>query len=351
MYPSTKDPVYGTFIYSFVKEISQRNINGKTDIVVIKGRNDKKLIKIFKYIKFYILSFFKPLFHNYDLIYIHCLTFSPLSINLLSRIKKLPLAINVHGGDVLTRSSFAEHLKQHNRILLKKCRLIISPSYYFKKILIQEFPEIDKKRIFVSPSGGVDTSVFVPIPNSHKDYINIGFVSRIDEGKGWDVFINTVAHLKNSGHNIKAEIIGRGNQTSDLKKMIQNLSLGNTIRYIGPVKYKDLPQAYSRFDLFIFPTQLYESLGLVAIEAMSCGVPVIGSRIGGLEDYIIDGENGLFAKTGDSADYYKKIESYLALSDYEKKEMHKKARITALKYDTKQVFDELFMQLNKFYNT
>lgn len=51
-------------------------------------------------------------------------------------------------------------------------------------------------------------------------------------------------------------------------------------------------------DLFVFPTQLEESLGLVGLEAMACGVPVIGSCIGGLTDYIEEGTNGFFSSRG-----------------------------------------------------
>lgn len=66
------------------------------------------------------------------------------------------------------------------------------------------------------------------------------------------------------------------------------------IKYIGPIPYHSLPEIYCTLDLFIFPTCLEESLGLVGLEAMACEVPVIGSYIGGLKDYIKDKENGFF---------------------------------------------------------
>ena len=347
MYPSTKDPVYGTFVESFVKEVSKRNLNGVTDVVVLKGRSQGIINKVFKYIIFYLQSFFKPLICRYDVIYIHFLTYSPVLINFLSRIKDLLLVINVHGGDVLTRSSFAEQLKQFNRPLLRKSKLIVSPSLYFRNILMQEFPELNSSKIIVSPSGGVNTKLFVPKVKDNIDCFNIGYVSRIDEGKGWDIFIKTVVLLKKRGFNVKAEMVGRGSQILELKNMLKEYQMEDDIIYVGAIAYKDLPNIYPHFDLFVFPTQLFESLGLVAIEAMSCGIPVIGNKIGGLQDYIKDGVNGFFVEGQDAKDYCQIIKQYIELTDAERNEMKKQARLTALEYDSEQTFNKLYTQLEK----
>lgn len=347
MYPSDNDPVYGTFIETFVNEISERNKNGVTDIVVIRGRTERLTKKIFKYLKFYLQSFFKPLFNHYDIVYVHFLTYSPVLLNCLSLIKCMPIVVNVHGGDVLTRSEFAECLKKFNRPLLSKSKLIISPSYYFKNVILHEFPEIDASKIYVSPSGGVNTETFAPKEYKNKDIYKIGYVGRIDEGKGWDIFIEMVKRAKELGYNIKAEMVGRGSQTCVLNKMLDEYKLANDICYLGAIPYHNLPPVYSSFDLFVFPTQLPESLGLVAIEAMACGVPIVGTRIGGLQDYIKDGINGFFVSGNRAEDYCDGIKRYINLTYDEKISMRAQARLTSLEYDSKKVFNDLFTQLQQ----
>lgn len=99
---------------------------------------------------------------------------------------------------------------------------------------------------------------------------------------------------------------------------IRDLYLDNLIKYIGPIPYHSLPEIYCTLDLFIFPTCLEESLGLVGLEAMACEVPVIGSYIGGLKDYIKDKENGFFFTPGNAEELSNKIELYLSLSSSEK---------------------------------
>ena len=347
MYPSENDPVYGTFIETFVHEISKRNKNGITELVVIRGRTESLIHKVFKYIKFYLQSFFKPLFNNYDIVYVHFLTYSPVLLNCLSLFKRLPIVVNLHGGDVLTRSKFAECLKKFNRPLLSKSRLIVSPSYYFKNVILHEFPEIESSKIYVSPSGGVDTGTFTSEEYKIKDTYKIGYVGRIDEGKGWDIFIEMVKQVKELGYNIKAEIVGRGSQTCLLNKKLDEYKSDSYMCYLGAVPYRDLPPIYSSFDLFIFPTQLPESLGLVAIEAMACGVPVVGTRIGGLQDYIKDGINGFLVSGNRAEDYCDAIKRYINLTCDEKMAMRSQARLTSLEYDSKKVFNDLFIQLQQ----
>jgi len=345
MYPSLKDPVYGTFVELFVKQISELNEKRNTLFIVIKGREGNRAIKVWKYIKFYFSIVFVLLSQKFDLIYIHTITYPIPPIRIVRLFKKLPLVFNVHGGDVLTRGKIATVLKEQSIPLLKEAKLVVSPSHFFKKVLLQEFPFLDSNKIYISPSGGVDSSFYAEIPQKRNECFSIGYVSRIDEAKGWDIFINAIANLKVKGYNIHAYIVGRGKQTKEMKNMIINLSLSDYIDYLGPIPYNDLPQIYSSLDLFVFPTQLEESLGLVGLEAMANSIPVIGSRIGGLTDYIKDNENGLFFNVGDSNDLSRKIEQYILLTPNEKQAFRKSAYETACLYSSEITKNNLYLKL------
>lgn len=345
MYPSLKDPVYGTFVQSFAEQIIKYNGEKKTKLIVIKGRDGNKFVKLWKYIKFYTNVLFSLIIYRYGLIYVHTITYPIPPIRIARLFRKLPIVFNVHGGDVLTRSNFAEKLKKQSIPLLKEAKLIVSPSNFFKTILLREFPFLDENKIFISPSGGITPSFYNTLQEKNINVFTIGYVSRIDEAKGWDTFINAIAILKDKKYKIKAIMAGRGNKTKEMKELINKLSLEDYINYIGPVPYEQLPNIYSLMDLFIFPTQLEESLGLVGLEAMACKVPVIGSYIGGLKDYIKPYENGLFFEHGNSSDLADKMILYMSLKDKEKESYKENAYNTAKSYSSHNTETELYNKL------
>lgn len=347
MYPSEKDPVFGTFVKNFVDAITSRNAAGHTQIVVIKGRDGNILQKLIKYFLFYTKSLFYILFVKYDIIYIHCLTYSAVSVRFATYLKKLNFIINVHGGDILTRSNFAGKLRTFNTPLIYKSNMVVSPSMFFKNILLREFPNLDENKIFVSPSGGVNIEIFKPLKKSPSTY-TVGYVSRIDEGKGWKTTVDAIKILVQNGvTDLKVIMAGRGAQTSQLEDYIRKQNLSEIIEYIGPVPYNELPGLYPRFDVFLFPTLLEESLGLVAIEAMACGVPVIGSRIGGLQDYIEDSINGFYFEPGNCEDLAEKILTHKKMPDNDKIILKNNSLKTSSLYNSPKVFDELFERIKK----
>lgn len=344
MYPSDKDPVYGTFVKSFIDQIKSLNSEGLTSTIVIRGRDGNKIQKITKYIKFYISIFIALTIHKYDIIYVHTITYPIPPILLINKIKKLPLVFNVHGGDVLTRGKLAEKLKKKSIPLLKDAKLIVSPSDFFKDILLREFPFLKKEKIFISPSSGIDPVFFSTNKIKNQEF-TIGYVSRIDNAKGWDIFLRAIAIIKQKNINIKAIIAGRGAETNEMIKLIEKLNLDNIVKYIGPIPYTKLPNVYSQLDLFIFPTCLEESLGLVGLEAMACKVPVIGSKIGGLQDYIKPNYNGYFFETNNEMELAEKICKFISLDSQEKNKLEENAYVTAIQYESTAINKKLYNKL------
>lgn len=350
MYPSIKDPVYGTFVQSFVENISELNKDGITDKVVLKGRDGYLVYKIWKYLKFYICSFFRLLYFNYDIIYVHTITYPIIPIRIVSLFKNMPIVFNVHGADVLTRGKVAATLKEIAKPLLVKAKLIVSPSYYFKEVLLKEFPFLINEKIFISQSSGINNSFYIDKKNTKNEVFTIGFVSRIDYAKGWDTFLKALFILINRNIKIQAVIAGRGAQINDMLNMIDKLSLDSYVKYLGPIPYKKLPDTYSTFDIFIFPTLLEESLGLVGLEAMACKIPVIGSKIGGLQDYIIPNYNGYLFTPNNEVELADKIEYYFYLDHKKKKILQNNAYQTALQYKSEIINLELYKKLIKICN-
>ena len=342
MYPSATDPVYGTFVKIFTESVTRLNTEGTTKLVAIKGRS-KMPAKLWKYLSFYLREFAALAFRRYDIVYVHTITFPILPIILVSLFRRLPLIFNTHGTDLLGTARSTRLLRRLARPTVGNSLAIVSPSEYFKEHIKEYLPDYSDDRIFVSPSGGVDTSLFCPAKKTGNGIPVIGYVSRIDHGKGWDLFVEAIANLTKEGYKIKAIMAGRGSEEPLLKDAIKRYSLENTVTYIGPVAHDRLPEVYNSFDVFAFTTTTTtESLGLVGIEAMACGVPVIGSNFAGPKCYIADGSNGYLFRKGDAADLTLKLKKYLDSTPDEKETLSKGALDTAKNYDTQAVMAALF---------
>ncbi|NLE03386.1 MAG: glycosyltransferase family 4 protein, partial [Crenarchaeota archaeon] len=174
--------------------------------------------------------------------------------------------------------------------------------------------------------------------------------SRITKSKGWDVLVSAIEHLpENIKKNMKILFIGEGPDEQELKNVIKKMKINNLIDLIGPVKQDLLPFYYRKMDVFIFPTT-GESLGLVALEAMACGIPVVATNVRGPRDYIIDNQNGFLFNLNDSRKLSEIIEYIYKIKNTEKyNELVKNAIIKSDEYKKKYVSKKLVNIFNELY--
>ena len=344
MYPSKKYPFYGTFVENFIMDLKNYVPDDRVDMCTIKGRSYDLLTRIRKYLVFYLSIISKLLFYNYDLVYVHIITHAALPLRFISFFKRIPLVFNIHGEDLITQTQLSCYFLKKAIPLLEKSQLIVVPSYFFKNKVQELLPMIPTSKIFVSASGGVKEFFYTNNEKQNNKCLKIGYVSRIDRGKGWDTFIKACKLIKDAGIQFEAIIAGRGLQIEEMNNLVSQLDLQN-VSFIGPVEYKELPKVYNKLDLFVFPTKLEESLGLVGLEAMACHTPVIGSHIGGLTDYIEDGINGYFFEIDNEHSLAEKISAYYHSSEEEKINMQNNAYKKALCYKSDVVANELFNKL------
>ena len=156
---------------------------------------------------------------------------------------------------------------------------------------------------------GVDVSHFYPIPaDEAKLYVGLKpddrmvlFVGRIEPLKGVDTLIQAMSCLQlKESQRVHLAIIGGDPSASPremsaemarLQKLCDDLSVEQTVVFLGKRDQDRLPYYYSAAELLVMPSH-YESFGMVALEAMACGTPVIASEVGGLAYLVRDGETG-----------------------------------------------------------
>ena len=118
------------------------------------------------------------------------------------------------------------------------------------------------------------------------------------------VAIRALAEMKTQAHLL---VVGN-NAANGFRQLAKELGIAERVHFLGA--RNDLPKIYPAADVFVFPS-LYETFALVCLEAMASGLPVLASRVGGIEDYLRDEENGLFIKR-DGQDIAQKLDRVLA---------------------------------------
>ncbi len=141
---------------------------------------------------------------------------------------------------------------------------------------------------------GIDTSLFTP-SDSRKIGTTVVFVGRLSGTKGIKVLVQAGCRLIKKYPNLKIKIIGKEHQegvVAELKKIAKENSAENMLEFAGSVDRKDLPDILRNADIFALPSYYEGGPGFAYLEAMSCGLPVIGCNKGGMTDVIKNGKNG-----------------------------------------------------------
>lgn len=334
MYPSKKYPNYGVFVKNFYKKLS---LQEKAKIIYMT-KTTSKLKKIYNYLNFYMKVFMNCLFSKYKIIYVHYAGYNAPPI-LMARLfnKKAKLIVNVHGSDVTPEKKLEEKTNFLTKYLIGEADLTIVPSIYFEDLVKDKYGK--NVNTWISPSGGIDFTVF---NSQKKQYTNekltIGYVSRIDKEKGWDLLLYAIRNLIQKNYDIQLIMVGDGAQNEEALALIKELNLEKYVEKHNCLSQKKLVHIYSSLDIFIFPSMREgESLGLVGLESMACGTPVIGSNLGGIKTYVKNGENGFLFEPGNQEDLEYMIEKYDKMTKSEQKMLSINAIKTAKKYDSEEV--------------
>jgi len=289
--------------------------------------NSKKIKTIFEKEKINILHFMVP---------------TPLSLSSLKSVKNTSIKIIAHSHTqpenwiAYTPKLFSK-LKINNLLtflaykyiihVYNKSDAVICPSEFSQNILKTRGIKIKTYVV----SNGVNAKIFKRINLKHipdkfklsKENKKLLFVGRLDPEKNLKLFLESAVYIKKKFKNFEILIIGDGLSRQDLEKLAKELNIFDKVKFFGRVSDKDLIMFYNLCDIFVLPS-LVELEGMVVLEAMSCGKPIlIANSPNSASKYFVK-KNGFLFNFKDPLDLAKK--AIILLKDNKKlKEMSKES--------------------------
>ncbi|NJE12897.1 glycosyltransferase family 4 protein [Thermococcus sp. LS2] len=308
------------YAYEMAKELSKEN-----EVVVIcstkRESRDEKIgkIKILRKKPNFILSntpirFFLPFEllammkrKNFDLIIAHTpVPFFADVASLVARLLKKPIIIVYHTGE-LKKGSWVDLLAELyertiERITLENTK-IISVSRYVQGILWKKgfyskvkYPKVGEDFLLAEPDfkGKGNVILFV------------GQLGKFHRWKNLELLLKALVLVKREIPDVKLIVIGSGDLEDYYKRLAKDLNLEKNVEFLGHVSKKELIESYRTAKILVLPSSKSEAFGIVILEALALGTPVIVSRVGEFPVIVEEKKSGLPAKL-DEKDLAEKI--------------------------------------------
>ncbi len=247
-------------------------------------------LPLLRAISFIVYGFFKGVSTNFDIIHAHYAIPQGFLGLLLKKVKKKPLVITVHGSDILVLGK--------NRItkffvasVLKNADCIIAVSRHLKRRVIDLGVEESKVKVIYA---GISFSLKNEKEEKERRVVYIGSLVK---QKGVDILLKAFKDI-----DAELFIVGNGKERDNLEKIA-----GKKVYFLGEME--NLDKIFSKASVLVLPSR-EEGFGLVLLEAMSRGIPVVATRVGGIPE-VINKKNGLLVERENVEELRKAISSIL----------------------------------------
>ncbi|MCP8617489.1 glycosyltransferase [Salirhabdus salicampi] len=305
MYPSKKHHTFGIFVKNQVESLRKRGY--VVDVLAVKDPRMGKIFVMKKYgtwlIRFCAIFLLKG--RKYDIVHAHYIFPSGWLGQAFKRWFGAKLIITAHGGDVDKMMKKGSIIQHHMQRILHACDHIVAVGPKLKADIVEHFRISEKKVEIINM--GVNRKQFHPLPKREtkeklgisKEKFIILYAGNFIRAKGLEELILAYHRLKQKYDDIELHIIGAIKEPhffDDMKQTIHRDHIQDVTIH-GPKEQSTVAKWIAAANMFVLPSYM-EGFGLVALEAMSCHTPVVGSQVGGLAHLLQDGA-GILVKPKD----------------------------------------------------
>jgi glycosyltransferase involved in cell wall biosynthesis len=227
-------------------------------------------------------------------------------------------------------------LKKYLKIYAKRANGVFYLSDGARRNLLDAGVYENKLQRVMWGTWGVDIDKFTPKRNGLEPNFGraILFVGRLEEHKGIQYLLPAFKGVKKAIEYVKLVIIGDGSLRNKIKKYVRNNRLEKDVIFLGTVKNEDMPHHFRAVDLTVIPSittkKFEEQVGMVNIQSMACGIPVVSTYCGGIPEFVKHGETGILVPERDVKNLVNVIIKLLK-NDKLRKKLGKNARKYAVK--------------------
>ncbi|MGM9986035.1 MAG: glycosyltransferase [Bacillaceae bacterium] len=338
MYPSQKDKTFGIFVANQVDALRQHGY--LVDVLAIRNPQGGYWQSSLKYGRWLLKTFINFIWKgkHYDVVHAHYAFPSGMLAWMYKKAFKTKMIVTVHGGDLDKMIRIHPFIYKWTKKVLQEADAVIAVGEELYNRVSHEFGA--KQKNVYRLSMGVDERIFYPmketgnLPATIKGKHIILFVGNIVKQKGIDELINAFSIVEKEMEDIILIFIGPIRDDSFLRKIKEK----KRILYIGALQQREICIWMNRATVFVLPSHL-EGFGLVALEAMACGTPVIGTEVGGLKYLLKDG-HGILVQPYDVTELAEAIIK-LVKDPSKQKELIKKGQKRAKEHSVEKVLSTL----------
>lgn len=301
--------------------------------------------------------------NKFDVIHLHYPFFGGSEIiYFLEKVKDLKIVVTYH-HDVVGTGVLSKLFRWHNNYVLPRIldcadKILVTSWDYAKYSNISDRLKTEPEKFEEVPCG-VNHLLFKPrmkdkeLLDKHdlhgrKIILFVGGLDKAHYFKGLNILIQATKKISDRD-DFRILVVGDGDLRDTYQSMVDSLGLGKKIIFVGYLPDNELPKYYSIADIFILPSiDKTEAFGIVYLEAMASGVPVIGSDLAGVRSVIDKKKNGLLVKPG-SVDNLADMMQYLLKNQREARAMGKAGKEKVLeKYTWEKIgykLDNIFRSI------
>lgn len=267
-----------------------------------------------------------------DLIHAHW-SLSALCVWLSRPFHRKPFVVTVQGSDIYQGAKIPL-IKLITRLALNQADYVLALSH---SLAVETRAMGITSPILIMPNG-VNTSEFVPDASQRQPIIL--FVGSLITRKGVNFLIMAMSTILETYPNYQLVIVGDGPLRNELERLVSKLNLTNNVEFVGDLSPKDVRVLMQKSQVFVLPS-IEEGQGVVILEALACGLPCVGSAVGGIPEMIRPDLTGVLVPPGDAVSIASGIDYILSNPSRWQRMSSNARRIAVAEYDWDKIAQRL----------